>query len=281
MQTRVEKGRWISHTASSDGMCRCDFFTNYGLPCQHIFHSDYVSRVSVPGLPLERQRDGYVLNEERWNEYAEMFQSRGFEIYASSRKEQERDVELPESERQRQIKARASQTKFVQEQQLPLRQMLEQLRATMFALGEKLVSRSIAMDEIDRDREVYQNWCQQVIDANQHFIHTVDLFTDNASRGGEESGSAGEGPASVGNSGRRSSVVRTGSVVDGEDLNRNSVISLDEDVEVGGFDYDEGKSLSEIESDVRWLDIEGREEEIGDESDWSLEDIEDISLFSI
>ncbi|RPA83468.1 hypothetical protein BJ508DRAFT_304679 [Ascobolus immersus RN42] len=149
MQARVERGLWISHAFHAEEAITCNF--------------------SVPGLP--QHASAYVLTDLRWRSFAELFHSRGFEAYSESA------TSVPLGDERQTIEETAATR--LRQHQLPVRQMLEQLRAAMFSFGERLIRGDT--ENRQRDENTYVQWCQQVVDANQQFIHFI---SDNSSSSG-------------------------------------------------------------------------------------------------
>lgn len=317
MQGLVLKGTSVPRAYRPDEpiVCRCEFYWNYTLPCRHIFHSDYVSRVSIPGI---NQRH-YLLNEERWKQFANLFVERGFEVYALSKAASTLPGKPIDSVRAKAI--------ALHQQQLPVRQMLEQLRATMFSLGEGLDSLPNGSG-----KALYADWCQRLISANQSFIYLADEILQNRNGirvGGSleegESGANGEG----GQSGNASASIGScnaggapiggdGSVTGGNiggsgtfgDTGVNTVDGVGENVRitvnVSNLEDDTGGEREEEENggngedtdcgnsqELRWLDsgdlelngFGGGDGGFGtdEDSEWNLEfgDLIDVSLFAM
>lgn len=161
METRVVQGRRAYEFCRNEEIyCRCVFFQNYTLPCRHIFHSDYVSRISIPGI----RRDAYLLNEQQWERFSALFQNRGLEVYGAG-DEGIKQVRVELSNREARIRR----------QQLAIREMLEQIRGTMFGLGERLASFGAGDDDLGgRAEAVFDLWRKRILEVNQPFIHLTD-----------------------------------------------------------------------------------------------------------
>lgn len=140
----------------------------------------------------------------------------------------------------------------------------------MFSLGERLAK------ETNGER-IYEDWCKKLLDSNQAFIHTCG-----SSLVGISGGDTG---LPLGDS--RQEEERSDSVSDdvGLPIGASSIEPVGHVGSQVGGSLDVEQDSEEPEAiGVRWLETGGlegydRRIEVETESDWDLEDIQDVSLF--